>query len=381
MEKKIKIVFFVGTRPEAIKVAPIISEIKKHNDIVDSILCITGQHREMLRQALDDFDLAPDFDLDVMQPNQTLTLLCSNLFKSIGCFLDHHKPDWVVSQGDTSTVLASSLCSFFQSTKFAHVEAGLRSFNKFAPFPEEINRRVASLVANIHFAPTELAKNNLLSEGIPPDDIIVTGNTVVDALNWMLAVVRADPPKLDHTVENIMEKKLPIVLITGHRRENFGSNFENICLAIKDLSLMYPNVHFVYPVHMNPNVKNIVFNMLGSLENVNLTEPLRYKEFVRLMDYADFILTDSGGVQEEGPSLGKRVLVMRDVTERQEGVDSGLCHLIGTNKQRIVDEVSSIIRSKNSIKKSMSIVSPYGDGHASKRIVDALIDISIAGLR
>jgi len=373
MNKPKKIVFFVGTRPEAIKVAPIIHEAKKYNDKIDPLLCITGQHQQMLRQALEDFNLVPDFDLNVMRQDQSLNSLCGRLFNSIGEFLDNQKPDWVIAQGDTTTVLVASLCSFFQTVKFGHVEAGLRSFDKYAPFPEEINRRVASLAADLHFAPTDNAKKNLLNEGTLSENIIVTGNTVVDALMWMVDKVRLDPPNLPEKVEIAIKDKYPIVLITGHRRENFGTGFRNICLAIRDLSLMFPDVKFVYPVHLNPNVQKIVYKMLDNLKNVILTEPLTYKPFVRLMDYAGLIVTDSGGVQEEGPSLGKKVLVMRDVTERPEGLESGLSLLVGTDRHNIVNEVSKNIKSMSVDNDDGLLNSPYGDGFASHRIMEALL--------
>jgi len=369
-----KILCFAGTRPEAIKLAPVIHALQSLHGQVEVMLCSTGQHREMLSQAFQDFRLNPDFDLEVMEPNQTLAGLSSRLFHSIDALLDEEKPEWILVQGDTTTVMVASLCAFYQKIKVAHVEAGLRSFDKHAPFPEEMNRRVASLVADIHFAPTEQARKNLEAEGIPSRQIIVTGNTVIDALLWMLPIVRAEEPPLPEEVERAAAADKKIVLITSHRREVFGSAFEQICLAIRELTEIHPEIHFVYPVHLNPNIQKPVQAILGNNERISLIAPQTYKSFVRLMDLAYLILTDSGGIQEEGSILGKPVLVMRDVTERSEGIAAGVSKLVGTKKEKIVAEVGLLLTDLGAYQTMAIIRSPYGDGKASERIAKEILN-------
>lgn len=369
-----RVLCFVGTRPEAIKLAPVIHALQCFPQQVKVKLCSTGQHREMLSQAFLDFQLSPDFDLDVMRANQTLADLSSRLFYSIDALLAEEKPEWILVQGDTTTVMVASLCAFYRKTKVAHIEAGLRSFDKHAPFPEELNRRVASMVADIHFAPTEQARENLKAEGIPSRQIIVTGNTVIDALLWMLPIVKAEKLPLPEDVERAVAANKKIILITSHRRENFGSAFEQICFAIRELTEAYPDIHFVYPVHLNPNIQKPAQSILGDNQHVSLIAPQTYKQFIRLMDLAHLILTDSGGVQEEGSILGKPVLVLRDVTERPEGVAAGVSKLVGTKKGKIVAEVSLLLTDLGAYRKMAVIRNPYGDGKASERIAEAIIN-------
>lgn len=368
-----KILCFAGTRPEAIKLAPVIHALRGLHGQVEVKLCSTGQHREMLSQAFQDFQLIPDFDLDVMQPNQTLADLSSRLFHSIDALLAKERPEWILVQGDTTTVMVASLCAFYRAIKVAHVEAGLRSFNKHAPFPEEMNRRVASLVADIHFAPTEQSRKNLEAEGISPQQIVVTGNTVIDALLWMLPIVRAKVPQLPEEVERAVAVGKKLILITSHRRENFGSAFEQICLAVQELTETHPGIHFIYPVHLNPNIQKPVQAILGNNEHISLIAPQTYMSFIRLMDLAYLILTDSGGIQEEGSILGKPVLVMRDVTERPEGVAAGVSKLVGTKKERIVAEVGLLLSNTGAYQKMTIAQNPYGDGKASERIAKEIL--------
>lgn len=367
-----KVIFMVGTRPEAIKLAPVVRYFREKGNEINTVLCSTGQHKEMLNQALADFELVPDIDLALMQPGQTLAGLSGRLFHAVDSLLEEEKPDWIVVQGDTTTVMTSSVCAFYRGVKVAHVEAGLRSFDRFHPFPEEFNRRVAGLVADIHFPPTEGAKENLLKEGVPEEAISVTGNTVIDALLWITEKVRIEKPKLPEEVENLLISKEPYVLITGHRRESFGQGFLNICSAIRDLAEKFPQVKFVYPVHLNPNVQKPVLEILGDIPGVFLMKPQAYKPFIRLMDACTMILTDSGGIQEEAPSLGKPVLVMRDVTERPEGVHAGTCKLVGSDRDRIVEQVSLLLTDEKVYQDMSRTNNPYGDGCASEKIYSAI---------
>lgn len=367
-----KVIFMVGTRPEAIKLAPVVRYFREKGNEINAVLCSTGQHKEMLNQALSDFELVPDIDLALMQPGQTLAGLSGRLFHAVDSLLQEEKPDWIVVQGDTTTVMTSSVCAFYRGVNVAHVEAGLRSFDRFHPFPEEFNRRVAGLVADIHFPPTEGAKENLLKEGVPEEAISVTGNTVIDALLWITEKVRIEKPKLPEEVENLLISKEPYVLITGHRRESFGQGFLNICSAIRDLAEKFPQVKFVYPVHLNPNVQKPVLEILGDIPGVFLIEPQAYKPFVRLMDGCKMILTDSGGIQEEAPSLGKPVLVMRDVTERPEGVHAGTCKLVGSDRDRIVEQVSLLLTDEKVYQDMSRTNNPYGDGRASEKIYSVI---------
>lgn len=371
--KKVAVIF--GTRPEAIKLAPVILALKKHPGFLCRV-CVTAQHRQMLDQVLEIFKIAPDADLDLMQPNQSLSGFTARAIEAIDHYLSVDKPDVVVVQGDTTTVLSAALAAFYHKIPVAHVEAGLRTGNMMAPWPEEANRVLTSRLAKWHFAPTEKNRLNLLAEGVLDSDIYVTGNTVVDALFLARDKIRTDPP----VIANIPDRNLAdtgdrrMVLITGHRRENFGEGFENICLAILDLASRFPEVDFVYPVHLNPNVREPVQRVLDRKKtpNIFLIEPQPYLPFVALMNRASVILTDSGGVQEEAPSLGKPVLVMRDTTERPEAVSAGVVKLVGSKRESIVAEVTSLLETARKESVRDGIVNPYGDGRASGRIVDIL---------
>ena len=369
---KKKIIVLAGTRPEAIKLAPVILELKKRPDLFETVICASGQHDEMFYQALADFDIIPDTDLKVMRPGQSLAGVTARLFEAIDPFLEREHPDWVLVQGDTTTAMVGALCSFYRKVKVGHVEAGLRSHLRCAPFPEEVNRRVVGVVADKHFAPTVGAAQNLLKEGVTDADILVTGNTVVDALLWIAERVRKQQPPLPNNVLEALSTGKRMVLVTGHRRESFGSGFEQICLAILALAKMHQDVVFVYPVHLNPNVRQPVMRLLGKDERVLLIDPLTYKPFVWLMDRSTLILTDSGGIQEEAPSLGKLVLVMREVTERPEGVESGTSLLVGSDRNQIVESVTSVLNRLNESRVIPLPSNPYGDGLAAPRIVQAL---------
>ncbi len=367
-----RVLFIAGTRPEAIKLAPVIKYFNRQAGTFETLLCSTGQHREMLTQAFLDFELTPDIALNVMQPDQTLATLSARLFQAVDAVYERHKPDWIMVQGDTTTVMIASLAAFYRQIKIGHIEAGLRSFDRQHPFPEEINRRVAGLVADRHFAPTPQARQNLIREGVDDAFITVTGNTVIDALLWMVQKTRIERPRVPARVEQILRNNKPFVLITGHRRESFGRGFENVCLAIRDLAQALPHVAFVYPVHLNPHVQKPVMEILDGIPGVLLIEPQTYKPFIRLMDACTLILTDSGGVQEEGPSLGKPVLVMREVTERPEGVEAGTSILVGANRENIVCEVKRLLADEQARETMTRCTNPYGDGHASARIFGAM---------
>lgn len=367
-----KIVVLAGTRPEAIKLAPVVHELKKSPDVFKTVICASGQHNEMFYQALADFEITPDVNLKVMRPGQSLAGVTARLFETVDGLLESERPDWVLVQGDTTTAMVGAICSFYRKVKLGHVEAGLRSYNLRAPFPEEVNRRVAGIVADKHFAPTKRAKQNLLAEGVNEADILVTGNTVIDALLWMLERVRGEQPEIPHAVQNALSDGKEMVLMTGHRRESFGPAFEQICLAIRDLAEKHRDIVFVYPVHLNPNVREPVLRLLGGVERIVLTDPLTYKPFVWLMDKSILILTDSGGIQEEAPSLGKQVLVMREVTERPEGVEAGTSYLVGTDRNQIIDRVTSVLKRLKDNPPVRIPANPYGDGLAAQRIVQVL---------
>ena len=365
-----KILFVFGTRPEAIKLAPVIRTCYQSNQLSVKI-CLTGQHKEMLYQVMDFFQLKADYDLQLMKPDQTLFDITANGLLLIENVLDECKPDLIVVQGDTTTTFVAALAAFYKKIKVAHVEAGLRSFDKYSPFPEETNRKMTSVIADLHFAPTQRAVDNLRRENIK-DNIFLTGNTVIDALLWAVGKTRNDPsyqkgfPYLDLT------KK--IVLITGHRRESFGKPFENICDAIVILAKKYPEIQFVYPVHLNPNVQKIVRERLSGHENIFLIAPLDYPQLVWLLDKCYFIITDSGGIQEEAPTLGKPVLVIREVTEREEGIAAGTAILVGTTKEKITEEAIRLIENKNAYEKMSEAVNPYGDGDSAKKITDIILN-------
>lgn len=380
--KKIMLVF--GTRPEAIKMAPLVIELKKHPESFQTIVCVTGQHREMLDQVLNLFNITPDFDLNIMKQGQDLYDVTSRVLLGMRDVLQESKPDIVLVHGDTTTSTASALAAFYQQIPVGHVEAGLRTHNIYSPWPEEMNRLITSRISAYNFAPTSLSKQNLLNEGIADDTIIVTGNTVIDALYVVLDKMKQDIQlrtelvgQLQHSGYNVnrisAEKRL--VLITGHRRENFGDGFLNICNAIKTLSEKYPEVDFVYPMHLNPNVRRPINEVFGEKPSSNMffIEPLDYLPFVFLMEKSDVVLTDSGGIQEEAPGLGKPVLVMRDTTERPEALEAGTVKLVGTNYDKIVSEVSKLLDDSVYYNQMSKAVNPYGDGLACKRIVERFL--------
>jgi UDP-N-acetylglucosamine 2-epimerase (non-hydrolysing) len=367
-----RILVIAGTRPEAIKMAPVVHALRGMGNTFDVRVCSTGQHKEMLAQALADFDLAPDCILDVMQTGQTLAGLSGRLFHAIDALLARERPDAILVEGDTTTVEVAALCAFYRRIPVGHVEAGLRSHDMTQPFPEELNRRITALAATWHFAPTRLAGRNLEAEGIRPEVIFVTGNTIVDALMDTLERIQKSPPPLPERIEAAITRRTPIVLITGHRRESFGQGFQNICDALQRLAASHPETTFIYPVHLNPAVRQPVHERLENIENILLEEPLAYKAFVRLMEASRLILTDSGGIQEEGPSLGKPVLVMRDVTERPEAVEAGVNRLVGTVPDSIVSGVEELLSSEQAYGRMTSAANPYGDGTAAKKIAGIL---------
>jgi len=371
-----RVLVFIGTRPEAIKMASVFHALKAAPDF-EPVVVSTGQHREMLRQVTELFEIEVTHDLDVMQPNQTLAGLTARLLTAIDELLVRLSPDIALVQGDTTTVLSAALACFYRQIPLGHVEAGLRTHDLRAPFPEEANRVLAGRLVRLHFAPTDFGKNNLLSEGVSPAHIFVTGNTVIDALQ--MEVARQQRPGVKEQIDSVLAEQLgadfrahPFVLITGHRRENFGSGFEQICDALATLADRFPDHRFVYPVHLNPNVQGPVRQRLGEHENIRLIAPQPYSTFVALMNASRLLLTDSGGVQEEAPGLGKPVLVMRDTTERPEGVDAGTVRLVGANAARIVEQVSLLLTNKVVYDEMASAVNPYGDGKAAGRIVTAL---------
>lgn len=383
--KKVLLIF--GTRPEAIKMAPLIKEFEKNPEIFETIVCVTAQHREMLDQVLTLFEITPNFDLDLMKQGQDLYDITSRVLLGLRAILNEVKPDIVLVHGDTTTSTAAALASFYQQIPVGHIEAGLRTHNIYSPWPEEMNRQITGRIATYNFAPTKLSKENLLNENCCSENTIVTGNTVIDALHLVLKQinnnnhVQSDVVSLLHKV-GISQSKLlswmnserKLVLITGHRRENFGEGFTNICLAIKTLSEKYPNVDFLYPMHLNPNVRkpiNEVFEN-NATDNVIFVEPMEYLPFVYIMSKSFLVLTDSGGIQEEAPGIGKPVLVMRNTTERPEGLEAGTVKLVGTDKEVIIQEVSALIESNDLYIKMSEASNPYGDGLASKRIVEFL---------
>lgn len=379
-----KILLVFGTRPEAIKMAPLVLEMQKHTDLKTEV-CVTGQHREMLDQVLDLFDIKPDYDLNIMKSNQDLYDVTSAVVLGMRQILEKSQPDIVLVHGDTTTSMAAALAAFYKKIAVGHVEAGLRTYDIYSPWPEEINRQLTSRIATYNFAPTETSKCNLTSEGVPAEKIEITGNTVIDALHIVISRLEKDTAICNNVRKKIMSAGYDlsrqnagrkIVLITGHRRENFGNGFLHICNAIKELSQRFKDVDFIYPVHLNPNVRKPVNEILGEgLENVFLTEPLEYQEFVYLMSKSYLILTDSGGIQEEAPGLGKPVLVMRDTTERPEAVEAGTVKLVGSDKEMIINTTSELLTNHNTYEAMANAVNPYGDGHASERIVNKLKNI------
>ena len=371
MNNKKKLLFVFGTRPEAIKVAPLIIELLKFKDQFQIVVCSTGQHKEMLDQVIEFFDINIDYELALMSTNQTLNSLSSKIISSMESVLLDEKPDYVFVHGDTTTTAFASIAAFHNQIKICHIEAGLRTNNKFSPFPEEINRSIAGLLADFHFAPTNEAKENLLNEKISEDSIIVTGNTVIDALIYSSSIIDDYKNNEIEDLEKIVDKR-KIILVTGHRRENFGDGFKNICHSLIKIA-QNNDVQIIYPVHLNPNVKNIVNDMLSDIPNIHLINPLNYPAFIWLMNKSYLILTDSGGVQEEAPSLGIPVLVMRDTTERPEGVENGTAILVGTNEEKIIKTTNRLLQNEKYYKSFSRNKNPYGDGNASKMIANFLI--------
>ncbi|GAB7027919.1 non-hydrolyzing UDP-N-acetylglucosamine 2-epimerase [Geotalea toluenoxydans] len=372
----LKVLTVFGTRPEAIKMAPVVKELEKHPESFKSVVCVTAQHRQMLDQVLELFAIRPDHDLNIMKPGQDLFDITCNVMQGLKPVLEKERPDVVLVHGDTTTTMAASIASFYCRTKVGHVEAGLRTHNKFAPFPEEINRRLAGAVADLHFAPTEASRQNLLNEGVSEEDIYVTGNTVVDALLTVSRRIESDPALAERFRGefSFLDPVKRLLLVTGHRRENFGAGFEHICEALAEIAQSCPDVEILYPVHLNPNVQEPVKRILGGnkLTNVHLIEPVDYLPFVYLMNRSHLIITDSGGVQEEAPSLGKPVLVMRETTERPEAVTAGTVKLVGTDKERIIIETKLLLNDAAAYRTMSMAHNPYGDGLAAERIIEVL---------
>lgn len=381
----LKVLLTIGTRPEAIKLAPVIRELRRRSieTGLRAVVCVTAQHRQMLDQVLRLFDILPDYDLDVMKNNQSPAQVASAIIAGLDPILQKEQPDWIVVQGDTTTVTAAALAAFYSHLLVAHVEAGLRTSDKWQPFPEEINRRVASVIADLHFAPTATARANLLREGVPSCRILVTGNPVIDALRW----VAGQSPTLEANAlleqclsdDAIKGKEKRLILVTAHRRENFGAPLENICQALRDIAALYGDrVCIVYPVHLNPNVWNPVHRMLRGISNIIVIPPLDYLSLVHLMKHSFLVLTDSGGIQEEAPGMGVPVLVLREVTERPEAVEAGTVRLIGTSHRRIVSEAVQLLENAEEYARMAHAVNPYGDGRAAERIVGALLGETVA---
>ena len=381
-----KVLLVFGTRPEAIKMAPLVMELQKQKERIETVVCVTGQHREMLDQVLEIFDIKPDYDLNIMKRGQDLYDVTARVLTGMREVLKEIKPDIVLVHGDTTTSTAAALAAFYQQIPVGHVEAGLRTHNIYSPWPEEMNRLLTGRLATYHFSPTPLSRTNLIKESINDRNIIVTGNTVIDALYWVVDKIKNNK-ELDNELESVLSKAgydvnrldngKKLVLITGHRRENFGDGFINMCTAIKDLTIKHPNVDFVYPMHLNPNVRKPIHEVFGEdlsgLKNMFFIEPLEYLSFVYLMEKSSIVLTDSGGIQDEAPGLVKPVLVMRDTTERPEALNAGTVKLVGTDYNKIVNEVSSLIDDKAAYEKMSKAVNPYGDGLACGRIVNALL--------
>jgi UDP-N-acetylglucosamine 2-epimerase (non-hydrolysing) len=371
MKNPIRVLSVIGPRPEAVKMAPVVQQLAQTSGI-ESLVCVTAQHREMLDQVLNLFDITPDVDLDLMRPDQSLAQITAAIFTHLDPIIRNLKPDWILAQGDTTTVMATALLAYYNRVKFGHVEAGLRTGDKFQPFPEEINRMVAGVAADLHFAPTEWSKQNLLKENVSAENIIVTGNSVIDALKQVAE--KPVPDEIKQLLNSFGKSRL--VLVTAHRRENFGRPLENICDALKTLAEIFGNqIHIVYPVHPNPNVKNVVYPRLEELSaHITLVPPLDYLPMVQLMKHATLVLTDSGGLQEEAPGLGIPVLVMRAATERPEGIAAGTVKLVGTETAEIVAATRRLLDEPSEYERMSHAVNPYGDGHASERIVQAILD-------
>ena len=370
MIKKVLIIF--GTRPEAIKMCPLVKAFNSKISIFETQVCITAQHREMLDQVLDFFEVQPDYDLDLMKPNQNLYQLTADIITNLNPILEDFKPDFVFVHGDTTTTMASSIAGFYSGAKVCHVEAGLRTFDKYSPFPEEVNRSITGQVAEYHFAPTAISKANLIRENIQENNILVTGNTVIDALQYSSKKVQSSGFKYEdvEALKLIIDTEKKLILVTGHRRENHGQGFINICNALKRIAIQHKNVQIVYPVHLNPNVQKPVYELLQNVDNIKLIDPLSYPAFVWIMNQSHLIITDSGGVQEEAPSLGKPVLVMRNTTERPEAVNVGTVILVGTEENKIVEETNNLLQNKKFYLQMSTLHNPYGDGNACQRIIE-----------
>lgn len=378
--KKVLLVF--GTRPEAIKMAPLVKEFQKHPKQFETKVCVTAQHRQMLDQVLDFFEIKPDFDLNIMAPNQDLFDITSKILLGVRDVLKTFNPDIVLVHGDTTTSTATALAAFYSKIKIGHVEAGLRTYNLQSPWPEEMNRQVTDRICDFYFAPTNLSKQNLLDEGIEINKIIVTGNTVIDALLFAIEKIKKDPTLQKELTSTISaggyklrrdnEQERDYVLVTGHRRENFGDGFQNICKAIKQIAIQHPELDLVYPVHLNPNVQKPVYELLSDLPNVFLINPLDYLPFIFLMQHCKLVLTDSGGIQEEAPSLGKPVLVLRNTTERPEALDAGTVKLVGTSTKQIVENVENLLTSESLYTTMSKAHNPYGGGKSSLKILEFL---------
>ena len=368
--KKKRILIVFGTRPEAIKMAPLVKEFQKYPDKFLTRVCVTAQHREMLDQVLGFFEIIPDYDLDLMKPNQNLYRLTTDIITNLKPILEGFNPDYVFVHGDTTTTMATSIASFYSGSKVCHIEAGLRTFNMQSPFPEEMNRCVTGVLTNYHFSPTKTSKQNLLKENKTDDKIIITGNTVIDALIFSVNKVRGGYKDQEiEKLKKIVDSKKKIILVTGHRRENHGQGFIDICEALKTIALLQPDCDIIYPVHLNPNVQKPVYELLSGVGNVKLISPLSYPAFVWLMEKSYLIITDSGGIQEEAPSLGKPVLVMRNTTERPEALEAGTVLLVGTNVNKIISETKRLLNDPLAYEHMSKRHNPYGDGKACERIV------------
>ncbi|HSM23413.1 MAG TPA: UDP-N-acetylglucosamine 2-epimerase (non-hydrolyzing) [Anaerolineaceae bacterium] len=375
MGNRIKLLNIIGTRPEAVKMCPVIQAATKHPDI-EPYLCVTAQHRQMLDQVLDVFGIKPDFDLNLMQPNQSLAQITASILQNLDPILQKIQPDWIFVQGDTTTVMTSALLSFYNRIKIGHVEAGLRTGDKWQPFPEEINRRIAGVVADLHLAPTESARQNLLKEGIEDWRIFVTGNPAIDALRIITSQPAPEEVREIFDRYQIGEGRKKLILVTAHRRENFGQPIVDICTAIKSLAEQYQHqVHFIYPVHLNPNIQKPVYELLSKTENITLLPPLDYLPMAHLLKEAYLVLTDSGGIQEEAAGLQKPALVMREVTERPEGVKAGVLKLVGTSPQKIISSVTELLTNQTLYQQMSQSKNPFGDGYAAKKIIDSLVKI------
>jgi UDP-N-acetylglucosamine 2-epimerase (non-hydrolysing) len=380
MQDKTKILVVFGTRPEAIKMVPVVKQIEKYSELLELKVCVTAQHRQMLDQVLDIFKITPDFDLNVMKPDQDLYSLTAAVLVKLGEVLGACKPDLVLVHGDTTTSFCAALAAYYRQIPVGHVEAGLRTGNIYSPWPEEINRKLTGAITRFHFAPTEFARQNLLNEGVK-EHIYITGNTVIDALLMAVDMIHANDAMKEEIEKTITERGFEyqpdrkLIMITGHRRENFGEGFVHICHAIKRIAERYPSFDLVYPVHFNPNVRKPVYDLLGHLPNVFLIEPLEYLPFIYLMELSYLLLTDSGGIQEEGPSLGKPVIVMRNTTERPEAVDAGTVILAGTDEETIFTEVSRLIDNEAHYMTMSRAHNPYGDGHAAERIAETIVGL------